>query len=568
MAAVNVKAALTQNQFPLNSDNFVDCVLRDAGFEQERLTKDFDNQPQAYFMQNVMPQTRGYTSIHYTQVVTESTYPVYMDKILQLRDEDGSVALLSPARGNNLIYTAATSSWVSHAFPVTFSGAVSIAYLKGKTYVCYEGYGLYSYDFALGTFNEETLIGGILIADVIGVAAAGNYLILYTTQYIAYSSPIAPLDFTVALGAGGQSKILANKGKITTVLQVGNGVIVHTTVDAIYGQLTGNANFPFQFKEIPNSSGVADSEHVSYDSTNDSHVAWTTAGIMVVSTQRAELLWPELSDLLAMNAYPVAGSSALGYFPQLRKLQQTQVKVTAVGSRYIAISIKDSADANEFSIAYVYDLSLQRWGRLDVPHIDLFEYRAPEFRRGFLYDELPQTYDMYPTPYSELSSVIDAQNARFGATFGVVRKSGSVFVALTSDYTDVQILESDAGAATPVLIMGKYKLVRRQAIMAQQVWPALLHDATVTAVAHGVDGEAVKIKELVESSREATWNGRIHGSAVSFTFRGRFSLTSLAFSLEPIGSGLQVTAVTPAIPAGTIYVGVIPVVVSSEYVVL
>ncbi len=566
MAQIHVKAALTQNQFPLNIDNFVDTVLRDTGFEQERIAKDFDNQPQAYFLQNVLPQSRGFTSIHFSQVISESSYPIYLDKVLQLRDSEGSVALLAPCSGQNLIYDPVTGAWTSDPFPSPATGAVSIAYLKGKTYICYAGLGLYSYNFITKELEEETVVGVILFDDIIGVCAAGSYLILYTNQYVAYSSPLDPLDFTPVLGGGGQSAILANRGVITTVLPISNGIIVHTSVNAVYGQLTNNANFPFAFREIPNSGGVADSEHVTYDSTNDFHIALTTSGLMQVTPQKAELLWPELSDLIANKLLPQNSLQ-----PGMTSCTDVAVKVSAIGSRYIAVSVRNSAQL-EFSVSYIYDLALNRWGCINIPHIDLFEYRSPEFARVYVYDELLLPYDSYEMPYAELAETISSQTAKFGATFGCISKLGAVYVALTSDYANVELLESDSGAPTPRIVLGKYRIVRKQSVIFHAVNAAKLQDSTVTLLGHDVAGDVVKSKVLVASSREPnTLLGRCNGSAVSISISGRFSLTSLQFTVEPVASGLlpiRGTGDDEELPEGIVVVGGVPVVVSEEYVVL
>ena len=563
MAQIQVKAAIMQKQFPMNVDNFVDTVLRDTGFEQERLVEGFDNQPQAFFLQNTLPQSRGYTSIHYTRVVSESSYPTYMDKILQLRNGEGAVALLAPCNGQNLIYSAVTGEWVSHPETVPLSSVCTIAYLKGVTYICYSGVGLFTYDIGTDTWSSVSLSGGITFGDIIGVASAGTYLILYTKQYVAYSSPTDPTDFTPVTGGGGQSAILATRGVITTVLPISNGIIVHTAANAVYGQLTGNVNFPFAFREIPNSSGVADSEHVTYDSTNDVHIALTSSGMMQVTPQKAELIWPELSDLIASKNLPGTGTA-----PSMVGYSSVDVKVSSIGSRYIAVSMKPS-NVVEYRVSYVFDLGLGRWGVLNIPHIDLFEYRNPEFTRIWTYDELTQVYDTYTQTYDNLGEVIESQAAKFGATFGCVSKLGAVFVALTSDYADVALLKSEAGAETPRIVLGKYRIVRKQSCIVHAVNADKLQDAEVTLLGHDVAGDTIKTKLLVSSSREPTTRlGRCNGSAVSVSISGRFSLTSLGITFEQVGSGLlPVRSSDDAIPDNIVVVDTIPVVIDGEYVV-
>lgn len=557
MAQIQIGVNLTQEEFPFNPNNFVDTELRDTGFEQKIIP------PQVFYLQNCLPMSRGYTSVHYARVISDSSYPIYMDKILQLRNDLGEVALLSPAQGQNLVYTAVTGEWRTNAFPSPATGAVSIAYLKGKTYLCYAGLGLYSYDFGAQELVEETVTGGISFTDIIGVTAAGSYLILYTKTYFVYSSPLDPLDFTPALGAGGQSKILANRGIITTILPISNGVIVHTTVNSIAAQLSGNVNFPFTFREIPNSAGVEDSEHVTYDSTNDVHIALTTSGLMQISVQRAQLILPELSELIANKRYPVVATE-----PTTAKTDNLSVKISSIGTRYVVVSLKATVKI-EFDMAYVYDAALNRWGTINIPHIDLFEYRAPEFTRLFTYDELTSTYDTYTQVYDALGEKITSQAAKFGATFGCVGKLGGVYVALAADYADVQLLESPSAAATPRIVFGKFRVVRRQGAMVHHLDINNIYDGIVAVYGHDLGGRMVKTKELVQSSRSnTTFLGRLHGSSVSFGISGRFSLSHVTLTCEPQASGLQVVAAAELTNESAVVVDEIPVAIDGEEVVL
>lgn len=554
MAQIHIGVKLTQEDFPFNPDNFVDTELRDTGFEQQL------SPPQAFYMQNVLPQNRGYTSVHFSRVISDSSYPIYMDKILQLRNDLGEVALLSPANGQNLVYTAVTGEWRTNAFASPAYGQVSIAYLKGKTYLCYAGLGLFSYDFITQTLVQETVVS-VDFSSVLGVAAAGNYLILYTKTYFAYSSPLDPLDFTPVAGGGGQSAILANRGIITTILPISNGVIVHTTVNSITAQLSGNVSFPFVYKEIPNSAGVASSEHVTYDSTNDVHMALTTSGLMQISAQRAQLVLPELSDLIASKRYIAPTTD-----PSTVAVDDLEVKVSAIGSRYIAISIK-SAVKIEYEMAYVYDTALNRWGCINIPHIDLFEYRAPEFRRLWTYAELLSPYEAYTQVYEELGETITSQAAKFGATFGCVGKLGGVYIALTADYAKVQLLETPNVGLTPRIIFGKFRFVRRQGLMVQQTDISNLYDATVIANSYNIAGKLIRQKALTKATRsDTTFVGRIHGSAVGLDISGRFSLASITFSCEAQASGLQAISSGELASQYIVTVDGIPVTADGEYV--
>ena len=101
----NVKAKLTQAGFPFNFSEIAGTVLAASALDQnlqaggEQVATEV---PQAYFMQNVLPVQRGFQSAHFTSVLKPHTYPTYLDKVYTLRDASGSVALFSPAGGQNL----------------------------------------------------------------------------------------------------------------------------------------------------------------------------------------------------------------------------------------------------------------------------------------------------------------------------------------------------------------------------------------------------------------------------------------------------------------------------------
>lgn len=565
----HIKAKLTQAGFPFNFSEIAGTVLAPNSLDQnlqasgEQVALEV---PQAYFMQNVLPVARGLQSAHFARVLKPHTYPTYLEEVHTLRDASGSVALYSPAGGQNLIYTKSTGAWTAFPLPAELAPSpVTVAHLKGTSYVCYEGTGVFTYDFTTDTFAQVTLLG-VDPASVLGVCAANQYLLLYTGQYVAWSNPLNPLDFVPAVGGAGQSAILANRSEIVVCLPVTEGFIVYTSYNAIFGSYSGNPNVPFYFREIPNSSGIESPEHATGESTGAGHVAWTSSGFMQVASKQAQLIWPELSSAIADGLYSVHGSAD---YPTVMHKQSLAVKVSTVGSRYYVVSVKDRiSGVADYPVAYVYDLALDRWGRLDIPHIDFFEYRAPEFSAALTYDMATATYDDYLVSYTEARTAEPEKASSFGTTFGCCNSLGAVHIVLSSNAKDLELLESTtSGAATPKVYLGRYRVVRPTAVKWNQLQLSTeALESTVVVYAHNLSGTVNRTLEPVASSRSAgKWVGQLSGATISIKVQGKFLLTSLEFELLDAGSRMQPEA-AEFVPSTLSTVAGIPVTVDGEYV--
>lgn len=569
-----VKAKLTQPAFPFNFEEIAGTVLVGQAFDQnlqasgQQVAAEI---PQAFFMQNILPIQRGFASVHYTRVVGAYTYPVYLDRVYTLRDAEGNVALYAPVDGAALIYTAATGSWVQYASPTGEIGGV--VYLKGKTYVLIRGAGIYCYNFTTPAWELQTATGIGSFDDIITMVAVSSYLVLGTTQQLYYSDPLNPLLFTAAPGGAGTTGILALRGDIVTALAIAAGAIIYTTHNAILMLYSGNANVPFVFREIQGSAGVASSEHVTYDTTLAGHVAWTSDGFMQVSQQGAQLIWPELSDSIAGGIISLFGGNN---YPALQKYAGLDVKCSAVGTRYIVISVRKAGEV-EFGVGYVYDNALDRWGRIDIPHVDVFEYRKPEFVAAYTYDVMAGfTYDQIATKtYGGLMYQVAGKAAQFGTMFGIVNKQGAVFIALPPTTATLDQLESDtSGAATPLLCLGRYRSIRPNAVCIQEMQISNQAEGiNVQWNAHDLFGDMFAfLSPMLNPRNKGQYNGRLSGAYISLSLSGRMVLTSLEFILTDAGTAKQPVRAQgsgdPLVPSNAVTIRGVPVTIGGDYVVI
>lgn len=549
-----VHANLTSKSFPFSHKELSSTVIINRGYDQNRtILPGFDgNEPvqqfgicQAYFMKNVLPILRGYTSVHAKQVIAGPTPAVdHFDRMFILRDASNNVALLSPARGKNWIYNPALASWISFDFGITLTDDISFAYLKGVTYVNYPQFGTYVYDFQTATYNRITLSGLVDVA-IRGIASANNYLLAWTNDTLVWSSSTTPTDFVPSTITGaGSSQILSVRGNITCVLPLADGFVCYTTTNAVAATYSGNPLNPWIFKEVPNSSGVNESQHVTYDNNLGQHIAWTAGGMQVISFRGAEPLWPELSDSLAKRVYTTLNNDDL----LLNRASNLRVRVNYVANRYVIVSIGNPATAPTpslgqpvYQIAYIWDAALERWGRIDVDHVDVFEFRPPDFADLTLYSEFVGTYaaEFVGTYAAECGIPLGATAATFGTTFGFCNQAGKVTTYYANDAVEVDSLTNDYSS---VIWLGRYKLTRPLGVALHEVFARHINlaSAQLTAVAHDGSGNKVSTDALTELedpqiSELGRYPARLSGDSISLQLAGRFTLTDLSLMLTPYG---------------------------------
>lgn len=532
MSIYPASANLLSAEFPFNLRELPNAVMIARAWEKAEQAAGFAGNSHVYFMQNCLPTQRGFGSVHYTQVVQGHLYPYYLDRVFTLRDADGNVALYSPASGRNAVYTKETGAWEQFPFDFTVDGsAVTTAYLKGTTYVCIPASGLYKYDFGTGTFVAVSTTG-IVFDDILGVCAAGQYMLLWTATTLAWSNPLDPTDFVPAVNGAGSTQLLSSEGTVTVILPISGGFVAYTSVNVIGGTLTNNASFPFLLKGIDGASGIASSEHCMASASSATHIAWTSSGMMEITLRGATPIWAELSDAIAQGVLILADFDGT---PSTFSYDSLRVKLSSVGNRYVVVSLRNT-ESYEYQVAYVFDIALKRWGRLDVPHVDIFEYRAPEFVRDLTYADLGETTysGLGDLLYSQLTTTIDTKVAQFGTTFGVIGKLGAVHIALGAENANLDTLESNAsGAAVPTLMFGRYRFLRPNAVTSAGVTVNLgAESAELKLFAHDSSGAVIKSKDTVPLGRKPTTKfARLSGAALSIAVSGRFALTSLEFDI-------------------------------------
>jgi hypothetical protein len=328
--------------------------------------------PQIYYCHNVMPTDQGFQSIGYRDIIAAHAMEGRFERIYEIRSGTNKAYFAPALTGNNYIYEG--SAWTQ----INTIGAYAVptvAYVDGETYIFFAGLGCFTYDFGTNLLTPVTLTG-LTIADILGITSAAGYLIAWSLSEVAWSSTIDPTDFVPSLitGAGGGS-VQGARGNINVCAPHSLGFIVYTDNNAVAAVYSGNARYPFNFREITGSGGCSSLELISWDSNAAAHYVYSSSGLQLIGVASCQTIFPELTDFLS-GAHFEDFSDAFLTFSEIHLTTVMKKKLSIIGDRYLVLSY----GIQGLTHALVYDLVAKRWGKLKINHVDCFEwaYFSPE----------------------------------------------------------------------------------------------------------------------------------------------------------------------------------------------
>ena len=341
--------------------------------------------PGVAYMHNVMPTKYGMNSVSYTQVTPGIAYPTlpgtFLTDVRLVFSTDrvrvyvgltvgGQLLRLSP--GENYAWTVINTTLFNPPSPFN-PDFLTVAAVNGVSYIFYKGYGMFEY-----TFSSNALLGitvpALSIADVLGVVASNGYLIAYTKDSIAWSSTIDPTDFAPSqvTGAGGGS-IAEADGDILFVTSNSLGILVYTFNNVVAGTYTGNALYPFKFKQVDDSKGGLSLKTTAYQANSVNQFVYSKAGLMTISSKKAEVVLPEITDFLSGNKFEDFNeTSKLLELTNIPENEQMNKQIRYISSRYLVVSY--GLPSTGLTHALVVDTSMGKVGKLKIDHVDVFDY--------------------------------------------------------------------------------------------------------------------------------------------------------------------------------------------------
>lgn len=405
-----------------------------------------EEQPGIAYCHNIMPSKEGLDSVAYLPVITAipgATSPLSDVRVAYALDLS-RVYLVLDALGSVFVLKEGETAWTALPATVPATGGagfdpdtVTIGTVNGVSYIFYEGIGAFNFNEATNTLDAVTLTG-LSIADVLGVVASAGYLVAYTKLAIAWSSTLDPKDFvpSAVTGAGG-GNVSGIAGNILFVTNNSLGLLVYTKANIIAGTFTGNVQFPWKFREVPGGKGGISLDLIAYEAGGSSQFVFSKAGLQRVSSNRAEIILPEVTDFLSGKRFEDFNETTKEYeitdlttAPMLKKLKY-------IASRYLVISY----GVTSFTHAIVVDTSLQRLGKLKIEHTDCFEYVdaqvevARESLAFLLSDGSVSVVDFSKTADSSgvlILGKLQGTHSRFMKLLGVEMENASAASVLTA----------------------------------------------------------------------------------------------------------------------------------------
>jgi hypothetical protein len=488
MAIQRFKVSLNAARFPLVSTKGQRAVFIPGLDSAPRTPRTFmgSNESVDYdiaqilYGENIMPVSEGLKSVGYKQLIAP-TVNTDFDQIFALRDDEENTVLYSPAAGKNYIYDDALSAWTSTTFleihgvaidpasPNTEATAkVTYAYVDGKTFVCYSRLlATGGTDASILFWNPTTKAlepAGALLANVPfaageidGISSSNGYLIIYSDISVAWAA-FNGTAFDYVIYANGEftgsgSQIPEDvQGKVKACISLPGGFVIFTAKNAIAATYHAqNIAAPWVFREIAGSGGIESYEQATVEGSLGALIAYTTTGLQKVSLNSSEEAYPDVSDFIT-DRYIERYSFGNQELRQASTTLDMFVKITNIANRYLVVSY--GTFPRVFSFALVYDMTLQRWGKLRIVHRDCFYYNYGAITGDLTYSMLGDV--PYDSPdLTTYDSTTQQSNAIVAAQHGMafLKADGSVSLADWSSL--VRDTEDEA-----VAIIGRIQLTR------------------------------------------------------------------------------------------------------------
>lgn len=370
---------LRQAKIPLLSE----FLTRTTVVDEKSRAQSNETQPQIMYVENVFPTLHGIESIQFYKIIPEVAtrtgdfveVKVIFGSVDRARIyigicEDGVIYVLDETDPDAPVWELPVVT--IDLGPDYRAARLTAATVNGITYLYYYNRSyLFTYDENAKEFSQVTTTG-LTMTEVLGFTASNGYLIAYTSNAMAWSSTIDPLDFVPdsVTGAGG-GDVSDITGAILFAAPTSLGVNFYTEANVVAATYTGNVQYPFKLNEVENSKGGIELDRIAYEANSDPQFVYTKAGLQTINSRVAETILPEVTDFLTgrrVESYDLVNNRLNQH--NLPYYEEMLVKIKYINSRYLLISY----GADELTNALVYDTSLQRTGKIAFDHVDVFEY--------------------------------------------------------------------------------------------------------------------------------------------------------------------------------------------------
>lgn len=489
--------------------------------------------PQALYLENVLPTVEGYQSVG---LASQGSFSPASNRAgrVEIRDADNGLIHVFFRDGLTTGMVFQDGTWrnlnVAGAAGKVFlvDSGFSSASIRGKTYIFNAGnlFELIS-DTFLGVpifelqFIDDTAGTGAALAplgvlvDTVAIGSSFGYLLLMKRNSltgkdtsVVWSSLLDETDFAPSLvtGAGGGAiETIEGTGKYLLGTSYGFRIYADNLVEAAY---TGNPRYPFRFSGRDLDSVPLSREAIYGQRDSDTHLMISkNRGILGITQQGADRLAPELAEFLerfrsGKDIFD-AGTNTFSVTSNAFETN-TAVSIYALGNKYICVSTGDTpatyASPQLYTECYVFDISLNRYGKIKVQHTHVMESR--------------------------------------GASAGF---NTLVFVDTSSGVTQALILDTDSATThSGVLLLGKFQGVRSRRIILEEIElesAGGTKEACSLHILPSEDGKnfsaAVTPYEKAMSSKEVKqYFTHTEGKNICLLIKGQFALSTVQINFH------------------------------------
>lgn len=464
--------------------------------------------PQIFYCHNTMPAAQGFASVGYDVIAPSIPGITGVSQTEFYKNTDQSIGFLAfiYTAGAVTVYSLPNGSlaWTKVADVVSTSEVqVTTANVNGQTYFWFPSVGCFTYSPSSNSFTAVTLTG-LTISAILGITDSFGYMIAWSVDSVAWSSVVSATDFTPSLetGAGGGG-VQAAKGNIFICKHHVFGFIVYTDLNAVASVYSGNARFPFNFREIVGSGGLTSQQMADTDSESGNQYAYTTSGLQLISITQGNVVFPELTNFIGGGRFEDFNEATLQFISTVVTPGTINKQIAVISNRYLVISY---GIATQFSHALIYDIGMKRWGKVKINHVQALTYHGMN---------------------------TDFEEAR--TTLGFIDNTGQISLV---DFS------LDSANTHGVIILGRYQHVRNRTITLLEVAPETMQANSPSNLQlydlPTLDGKtflpAVALNQTPKSTALAPYyECRITGLNHSLLFIGAFALDSCVLAYIPNG---------------------------------
>ena len=514
-----------------------------ADFRQRKLATLFSStpgeniQPYPYWYHNVVPTARGFKSISYERL---DAIPAIQAGIVQhippsyIPVESVSIYTIPLYVVNNKLYTFdfALDKWDLVHDLGTSTITPTTAYVNGTSYAFHPVMGLKKYDFLNRTWVDVTLkwaedpdtVVPPTTSEFVGIVDNTGYLVMYTTDTIYYSSPTNPEDFSLTKGGvstgAGSTRVQPAIGEFQMIAPIAGGAIIYTNKNMVSMRYTNNARNPWSFVELADGAGIVNMHHIANDTARAYHYVWTTHGIMQISLSTARRILPEWTQQISSELY------ALDVNGEVQTKQgRVNVRMNIAAGSVLLISV--GSELEPYAATWVYDLDLNRWGRLQYPHLDIAQYiEIPDI---YTYEKLIAEQ----LKFKDLSS--RSMRALMGTTENVSAVSRELVFIGTDGYRYKVDLAAMSSGAEAFVLVGDIRMTRSKACILQQV--RLQTTEGLPSISVYTKDQAWR--DFMHNPYEPDcWVEYSSGAAHTIKLEGDFIISSMEVTLQQAGYSL------------------------------